>query len=285
MNTTDLHLHTTASDGTDTPRELVERARAAGLRTIAITDHDTLVGIRELRGGSFADVEVITGIEFSCNIRGVDNSNCHILGYGFDTEHESILAAIAHGREMRLLKLGKRIEYLRDSFGIVIDDDELAELRSYNSVAKPHLAALIVKRGLASDIGDAIEKYLNGVRLPDDRIDAGEAIAAILAAGGIPVYAHPIGGEREKRLTYKKLVKRVKALKELGLMGLECYYSRYTAEEEEMLLSLAAEEGLLVSAGSDYHGENKTVVIGTLSAEGRRVPDGSVTVLSRILAK
>ena len=285
MNRVDLHLHTTASDGTDTPLELVRHAARAGLEVIAITDHDTLKGALELSDSTDLPIKVVTGIEFSCNIRGVDNSNCHILGYAFDPCHVKITEAIAHGRAMRLLKLDKRLEYLRDTFGIVFSDEEISELRGYNSVAKPHLANLIVRHGLASSVGDAIEKYLNGVRLPDDRIDAREAIEAILAAGGVPVYAHPIGGEREKRLGEKQLRKRVCALADMGLMGLECYYSRYTREEEALILKVAREHGLTVSAGSDYHGSNKTVVIGTLSAEHGEIPTENITVLSEILKR
>ncbi len=285
MNKTDLHLHTTASDGTDTPLELVRHAGAAGLEIIAVTDHDTLSGVRELSNLDTFGVKIITGIEFSCNIRGIDNSNCHILGYAFDPHHESIRAAITHGREMRLLKLDKRIEYLRETFGIVFSEEEISELKSYNSVAKPHIANLIIKRGLADSVGEAIDKYLNGVRLPDDRIDAREAVEAILAAGGVPVYAHPIGGEREKRLPEKKLHKRVAALRDMGLMGLECYYSRYSSEEEEMLLRLADEYGMLASAGSDYHGANKTVVIGTLRSDGADISEEAITVLPEILKR
>ena len=103
-------------------------------------------------------------------------------------------------------------------------------------------------------MAEAIDKYLKGSKFPDDRIDSKEAIEAIKAAGGIPVYAHPIGGEREKRLSEEEVLSRIEALKTQGLMGLECYYSRYSDSDEAMLVGIADRLGLLVSGGSDYHG-------------------------------
>lgn len=263
----DLHLHTTASDGSDTPSELLALAKEAGLTVISVTDHDTLEGCIEAIRIPQDDVNIITGIEFSCHCYGREDFDCHILGYGFDPESPELRAAIAHGRQMRFIKLEARLEYLADRHNIVFDEEELNWLRSLNSTAKPHIARLLVKRGLADSISDAIELYLKGKNFPDDRIDAGEAISAIISAGGIPVYAHPIGGERERRLTVSELEPRVDALIKLGLRGLECYYSRYSAEDEQLLIALARSRGLLVSAGSDYHGKNKTVELARLCSD------------------
>ena len=270
----DLHLHTVASDGSDTPGELLTKAREAGLEVISITDHDTFAGSALAVSLPHNGVKVITGIEFSCCTEGEDGFDCHILGYGFDPDNETLLAAIRHGREMRLFKLGARLEYLKKHFAIEFTEEEIAWLHSLNSVARPHLAMLMIKRGLATDVADAFDKYLKVGGFPDDRIDAREAIKAILAAGGVPVFAHPIGGEREARISREELIKRVLTLKSMGLMGLECLYSRYAKDEVDMLISLADENGLLVSGGSDYHGENKTVVLGSLSSDGS-VYDGS----------
>ena len=275
----DLHLHTTASDGSDSPAALIERARGMGIGVMAITDHDTLAGLCEI--GEYDDITVVRGIEFSCHSEKGD-FDCHILGYGFDPEHEAIRGAIAHGRRMRLFKLDRRIEYLAAVHGIVLTDDEISELRGYNSVAKPHLARILIRRGLAESVADAIDKYLKGAKFPDDRIDAKEAIDAIRLSGGISVYAHPLGGEREVRLTPCEVKARILALKELGIDGIEAIYSRYDESDEQLLLSIARELSLFVSAGSDYHGENKTVRLGELSSDGSFSSMECISVLERL---
>ena len=284
MYNIDLHLHTTASDGSDTPGELVAKAIGKGISVISITDHDTLAGLTEALSQSHDGVEIITGIEFSCcSTEG--GFDCHILGYGFDPESEELLSAIRHGRAMRLEKLEARLAFLKDRFDISFDEDEISWLHSLNSVARPHLGRLLIKHGYARDMAEAMDVYLKGEGFPDDRIDAAEAISAINAAGGVAIYAHPIGGEREKRLTKSELYTRVNTLLKDGLSGLECYYSRYSKEDEAMLVALANERGLLISGGSDYHGENKTVVLGSLSSEGEN-PDGSlITVLTALNRK
>ena len=108
----DLHLHTTASDGSDSPRELIDKAKEKGLDVISITDHDTIAGSLEAISLPYNGVKVITGIEFSCKTEGCDGFECHILGYGFDPEHPALLSAIDHGRQMRLYKLELRLVYL-----------------------------------------------------------------------------------------------------------------------------------------------------------------------------
>ncbi len=271
-----------ASDGSDTPLELIEKAKKKGISLISVTDHDTLVGLNTAGVGDRYGITVVSGVEFSCRVYGEGGFDCHILGYGFDPENEDIKAALRHGREQRLAKLEARLKYLKERFGIEFSEEEIGELHSYNSVAKPHLARLIIKHGLADSVADAIDKYLKGEKFPDDRIDAKEAIEAIALAGGVSIYAHPLGGERETRLTREELMRRAIVLKQHGIRGMECYYSRYNADDEEFLSSFAKSQGLLVSGGSDYHGENKTVVLGTLSADGDEIAIDRLTVLSAL---
>ena len=282
LSKVDLHLHTTASDGSDTPTELLKKARDCGLDVISITDHDTLLGLLEALKSEKCGLKIITGIEFSTHANVAEGFDCHILGYGFEPDSEAILAAIEHGRQMRFAKLEARIAYLREKFGISLTDEEISELRSLNSVARPHLARALVKRSLAASIGEAIDKYLKGDNFPDDRIDSKEAIDAIHEAGGVAVYAHPLGGEREKRLTPCEVYERISTLKELGIDGIEAYYSRYDSSDEDVLLDIAKRLNLCVSAGSDYHGENKTVRLADLSNDGREVRLGQVTVINNV---
>jgi predicted metal-dependent phosphoesterase TrpH len=207
-----------------------------------------------------------------------------VLGYGFDPDSPVLNEAIAHGRQMRLMKLESRLAYLKDNFGITFTDLDIEWLRSLNSVARPHLGRLLISHGYARSMEEAMDKYLkNGGGFPDDRIDAGEAISAIRAAGGIAVYAHPIGGEREKRLSREEVIPRIDRLVSLGISGIECYYSRYSEEDQAMLEEIARERGLLLSGGSDYHGENKTVRLGTERADGALIDVERITVIPAIL--
>lgn len=281
-NTADLHLHTTASDGSDTPKELIAKAKARGIEVVAISDHDTLVGSLEVINLPYDGVKVVTGIEFSCHHYGECDFDCHVLGYGFDPNHEAILGAIRHGREMRLFKLEARLKYLKEHFDISFSDSDIEWLHSLNSVARPHLGQLLIRYGYVADMSEAFDKYLKVGGFPDDRIDAGEAIEAIKRSGGVAVYAHPIGGEREKRLTKEEVAKRIDALINIGLDGLECYYSRYSEDDEAMLVGIAKEKGLLVSGGSDYHGENKTVKLGVLRSDEGEIKADKITVLSAL---
>ncbi len=278
----DLHLHTTASDGTDSPAVLVERARERGISIISVTDHDTVEGIAEARASLTKDMRLINGVELSSAVFGDGGFRCHILGYGIDVDCDAIKHAIKEGMRKRREKLYARLDYIKSGFGISFSDREIKELEALNSVSKLHIARLLIKHGHAESIGGAIDKYM-GKRAPDDRIDAALATEAIIASGGIPVYAHPIGGEREERLSDTELFRRAEILHGMGVMGLEAYYSRYTAADRAPILAAAKELSMLVSGGSDYHGENKTVPLGLLDADGGAVDASEITVLNRLL--
>ena len=277
----DLHLHTTASDGTDTPSELVFRAEKKGLSVISVTDHDTVEGIAEARAALPTGMTLISGVELSCVTSGEGGFRCHILGYGINPDAAPMKAAIERGIVKRREKLNARLDYIRRSFGITFTKEELSELESYNSVSKLHIARLLIKHGYADTIGEAIDKYI-GVKAPDDRIDAKMSIEAILSSGGIPVYAHPIGGEREVRLTPDELYRRATVLRDMGALGLEAYYSRYTAADRAPIIRAAEELGMLVSGGSDYHGVNKTVPLGCLDADNVEITAERISILPKL---
>lgn len=259
----DLHIHTTASDGSDSPAELARKV--AGLRIFSVTDHDTIDGALQMENLVPPGTVYIRGVEFSCVSPA---GKCHILGYGYDPRHPALLAALEEGRTLRLEKLQRRLEALRAHFGIILTDDELSRLYSLNSPGKPHLGKILLDRGLAETLDGAIQTYLK-IRVPGrDRIDAGRAIAAIEKAGGRSVWAHPLGGEGEKRLTPEKFEDQLQTLLAAGLRGMECHYSRYSREEIQFLRDRAAAHGLTVTGGSDYHGINKRdLELGMLSME------------------
>ena len=260
----DLHIHTAASDGSDTPAQLAEKVLEAGLELFSVTDHDTVEGALAMEGLLPAGVGYIRGVEFSCVSPG---GKCHILGYGYDPAHPQFRAALQEGAQLRREKLERRIVHLREKFAIDLTEEELRWLRSLKSPGKPHLGRLLLERGLAADMNGAIRTYLSGVP-GRDRIDSKTAIDAIRASGGIAVWAHPLGGEGEKRLTEEAFAARLAVLLREGIQGLECCYSRYSPGEAELLRCHAQRHGLIVTGGSDYHGTNKPgIQLGKLGTE------------------
>ena len=249
----DLHIHTTASDGSDTPAGLAEMVREAGLRLFSVTDHDTVEGALAMEPLVPEGVRYIRGVEFSCTDPA---GKCHILGYNYDPDHPAFRAALQEGRQLRLGKMRLRVEQLRRDFGIELTAAEESWLWSRKSPGKPHLGRIILDRGLADSIDSAIRGFIRDVP-GRDRIEAKTAVTAILASGGFPVWAHPLGGEGEKRLSPEKFGKLLDALTDWGIRGLECHYSRYTAGEAAFLAARAEALGLAVTGGSDYHGSNK----------------------------
>lgn len=276
----DLHIHTTASDGSDSPDLLLKNLKKAGITTFAVTDHDTIDGALEMEKLVTEAFRFIRGIEFSCQSPA---GKCHILGYGFHPSHPVFLAALEEGKQLRQEKLERRIRYLRSELGIELTEEENRWLRSLESPGKPHFGKIVVAHGLADSIDTAIRKYINPCKVLRDRIDAETAVKAILAAGGIPVWAHPLGGEGEKRLTVEKFHTQLEILMRYGIRGLECHYSRYETHDREFLTAQAEQHNLLISGGSDYHGTNKqNLHLGQLSADGKAVAPESLSILAAL---
>ena len=277
-STIDLHIHTAASDGSDSPAVLLENLKKAGISTFSVTDHDTMEAALEVEKLVTADFRFIRGIEFSCETPA---GKCHILGYGYDPEDPVFLAALEEGAALRQEKLETRIRYLQETLGISLTEDELSWLRSLKSPGKPHFGQIVVDRGLAENIDTAIQRYINPCPVLRDRIDGKTAVSAIAHAGGIPVWAHPLGGEGEKRLTVEKFRAQLNYLMGCGIRGLECHYSRYESADRAFLTEQAAWNSLLISGGSDYHGSNKrNLPLGRLSADDADVPTDSLTILN-----
>lgn len=272
----DLHIHSTASDGSDSVAALLEKIEEAGIRTFSITDHDTMDGALEMERLVPGGLRYIRGIEFTCI---TPCGKCHILGYGFDPGDRVFLDTLALGKQLRREKLRRRVAFLESRFGIVLTEAEAQWLYSQKSPGKPHFGQIIVDRGLAPDLKTAIRKYVNPCKLGNDRIDAATAIRAIVHAGGIPVWAHPLGGEGEKRLTEAEFQAQLDCLIDCGIRGLECHYARYGQQEVAFLVSQANAHGLLISGGSDYHGQNKPgLPLGKLNAENIDIDPDRITL-------
>ena len=252
MTKVDLHIHSNCSDGSDSVEELAKKIKEAEIEIFALTDHDTVEGCRfmaEILGEKF-----IKGIELTCL---ADDIKCHVLGYGIDIENQQLKELIEKGKILRRKKLETRINYLKEVWNFEYTKEELSWLYSRKSVVKTHLASILVKRGLAKNNIAAMEKYLNGCKTGNTRFDGKEAIETIKNAGGIPVWAHPLGGEGEKHLNFEEFIPKLEKMIKFGIQGLECYYSRYNFEEIKFLVDCAKRHNLYITGGSDYHGKNK----------------------------
>ena len=256
----DLHMHTTASDGTDTPEGLIEAVGAAGISLFSVTDHDGVEAAKiippRLKGKK---LRFLSGVEFSCRD---DGGKYHILGYGFDPLHEAIRSVVDHGHELRMKKVTARLDFLKEKFGFAFSDEDTAELLSLDNPGKPHIGNLMVKYGFAKDKKEAIDVYINQVHFKNQNVSPEEAIEGILKSGGIPVLAHPFYGSGSELILGEGMEERLGRLKAMGLQGLEAYYSGFSVKLQNEALSLAREYDLYVTAGSDYHGANKLVRIG-----------------------
>ena len=276
----DLHIHTTASDGSDSPALLLNNLKKAGITTFSITDHDTIDGALEMEGLVTEEFRFIQGIEFSCETPA---GKCHILGYQFDPNNPIFQAALAEGAALRQEKLRDRLIFLEETLQIRFTDKELSWITGLKSPGKPHFGKLLVDRGIAATIDQAIQVYINPHKPRRDRIDGSTAVAAILHAGGIPIWAHPLGGEGEKQLTVEQFHSQLKYLIDLGIRGLECHYSRYDTARRGFLAAQAHTHDLLISGGSDYHGTNKrNLPLGRLTADDAIIEPEDLTILQKL---
>ena len=274
----DLHMHTTASDGTDTPEELLANVRKAGLDVFSATDHDSIMtGNRISALLEEDDPLFITGVEFSCRD---EEGKYHILGYGYDPEADAIFSITDKGHALRMKKTWDRLVFLEKEFGFEFGDEEVYELLGRDNPGKPHIAKLMVEHGYASSIKEAIDKYIDQKRFPNVYIRPEEAIRAIEESGGIPVLAHPSYGSGNELIVGREMDERLQRLTAMGLRGVEAYYSGFTLKLQEEILAFASEYDLYVTAGSDYHGQNKMIEIGDNNLES---VDGAAEGLKRFL--
>ncbi|AUG58481.1 PHP domain-containing protein [Acetivibrio saccincola] len=258
----DLHTHSTVSDGTMTPSELVRHAKKSGLSAIALTDHDTIDGVDEaMKEGKSAGIEVIAGVEISADF--APHSEMHLLGYFFDGNHKnitSLLERLKASRDERNPKIIKKLNEL----GIDITLEEVKAEAKDKLVGRPHIASVLVKKGYVKNISEAFEKYISVGRpayVKREKLLPKEAIEEIKKCGGIPVLAHPIYlGVR----TIEELNALLKELKGYGLEGIEVFYSDNMPHETILFLKLAVEYDLVPTGGSDFHGYLKPhISIGT----------------------
>lgn len=261
----DLHAHSTASDGTLTPEELVHAARAAGLDVLAITDHDTTGGWDRAIRARPSGLTLIRGAELSCRWYGVEPSiPLHLLGYLFDPDSPDLVTELARVRAAREVR-GERIVDLLRADGIDVSWPEIRASARGGTVGRPHIAQALIRAGLVNTTAEAFtpdwlgERY----RLPKDDIDVFRAIRLLRQAGGVPVLAHP-RASRRGRIVPDSLIAELAAV---GLAGLEAEHEDHSPAERDAVRALATELGLLVTGSSDFHGTHKTVRLGAYTTQ------------------
>ncbi|MCB2181132.1 MAG: PHP domain-containing protein [Desulfobulbaceae bacterium] len=250
MEYIDLHLHSSFSDGTMSPTQLVGEAVLEEIKAIAITDHDTIEGVAEaFEAGRMNGIEVISGVELSAYHA---ETPMHILGYGFSHDDQSLsekLQKVQQARNERNLAILKKLNTL----GLQVTHDDLAKFSPTGQAGRPHIASLLVEKKIVKTMDEAFAKYLrkDGLAYASrQKLMAEDAISMIRSAGGIAVLAHPLTLDRSMTL----LPSILDALIELGLQGVEAYYPIHSVSVRKKLIALSQQKGLFITGGSDYHG-------------------------------
>ena len=258
-NLIDLHVHSTASDGTLTPAEVVRHAHEKGLKAIALTDHDTIAGTEEavleaerITAFSETGIELVPGIEISCNYKDVE---LHILGLFVDYHNTKFQQALAEIRDKRV-KRNENMVALFQANGFEVTMDDLYHGNPNTVVTRAHFARVMMEKGYVKTKNQAFDRYLNPGRplyLPKPEITPEYAMSLLAMAKAVPVLAHPL----LYRMGYSNTEQCIAELKELGLKGVEAYHSSNNTYESGRLKEMAVHNELFVTGGSDFHGSNK----------------------------
>lgn len=254
----DLHTHSTASDGTDAPAELVRDAAEAGVDVLAITDHDTTLGWSDAAAALRPGMTLVRGAELSCTHAGI---SLHLLGYLFDPADAPLVELMEQIRDDRIPRAREMVRRLEAAGYPVSWESVAAQVEEGATVGRPHIADALVAAGVAADRDAAFAELLHG-RSPyfvrHFAADPVEAIGLVRAAGGVVVFAHPAASRRGRTVGDEVIAELAAA----GLAGLEVDHPDQSPEERARLRGLAADLGLLVTGSSDFHGEGKSNRLG-----------------------
>jgi len=271
----DLHCHSIYSDGTDTPEALADLAQAAGLRALALTDHDTLEGLeRFLACQPRVDTELVPGIELSCRFLG---RVLHVLGLFIDPRDAAFRTRIEDMRERRIDRNRAMVARLQE-MGVPVTWEEIAALAPTDSVSRTHFARALVNRGAAGSPQDAFRRFIGDdgpAFIPLRELTPAEAARWIREAGGVAVVAHP-GRFGNRNFRWDEAMAELKAA---GMAGLEAHYPDYGPQEHRYFLELAASLDMVPSGGSDYHGGHKPGQYLGVGTGSLHVPDGVLDLL------
>lgn len=276
MDYIDLHTHTTASDGGLAPSELVKQADQAGLKALAITDHDTIDGLAEaVQAGRDLDLEVVPGVEVSIEV-GL-TGGAHLVGLWVEPGHQGLQTGLERLQKARRQRNPRMLAKLNE-LGLALSMAEVEAQAGGGQVGRPHFAKALVHKGLADSVGEVFSRWLAAgapAYVAKERLSSEEGISLVREAGGVPVLAHP-GLLDLDRHGLESLLRKLKVL---GLEALEAYYSEHDLATCRNLISLAARLGLAVSGGSDFHGHSKPRVrLGTGKGD-LRVPASLLAAL------
>ena len=260
-NLVDLHIHSTYSDGVRTPTELVTMASSLGLKAIALADHDTVDGIDEaLAAGAACGLEVLPALEFSVAFGSY--TDVHLLGYLLDHRDPALLATLREFREKRETRGEAIVDRINEKLAFegrgAISSAEAAALAG-GALGRPHIAQVLMAKGYARDMQDAFSHYLIPCDVPKRYFPVEEALATVRRLGGVAVLAHPTTVTAERNT----LTEVIDALCEMGLGGLEAFNNVCNEQESHFLRNYAEKKGLVWTGGSDYHGIEEGISMGT----------------------
>jgi 3',5'-nucleoside bisphosphate phosphatase len=266
----DLHAHTTASDGSLTPTELVALARETGLSALGVTDHDTVAGLPEATAAAqAANLELVPGVELSVDY---PHGQFHLLGYFVDFTSRQLLDRLQYLQDYRFRRNEKMVE-LMQQHGLPITMEDLTREAGGKVIGRPHMALALVRKGVVNSTQEAFDRYLADGRpchIPKVKLLPAEAIALLHSAGAVTILAHPkyVGIADPGQLRTE-----LASLKEQGLDGIEVFYSQHTGEETALYRQIAQELDFAISGGSDFHGRSKPTVKLGVVYQGTGVPD------------
>lgn len=270
MNYIDLHVHSSASDGSFTPEEVVKLAKNAGLAAFALTDHDTVDGIEQAlhHANQIGDINVIPGTELSCYY---GNREIHIVGLFVNHKDETFLSELQKLKDAREARNERMVQNFTDA-GIQLTIEELKHGNPNSVITRAHFARVLTEKGYCKDKNEAFEKYLGigcPFYLPKPKVTPEHVLKLITDAGGTAILAHPYS----YKLSKSEVETLLDYLIPLGLSGMECYYSTYDNGQVQELRSMALAKNLLVSGGSDFHGVVKPDISIGIGRGNLRIPE------------
>ena len=260
----DLHTHSNFSDGTDSPAQLINKALATGITTIALTDHDSVAGIAQAQSALRPGISLVAGAEISCQTD--DGISVHMLGLLFDLENKDLISTMEKTRENRHGRMQRIIERLNEA-GIEISiQDVLAELAQGATLGRPHLADALIKKGVVSSRDEAFSQMLHNKSkfyVAHYSPKPVEAIKLIKAAGGVAIIAHPMASHRGRTISIETFGDLIEA----GLDAIEVDHRDHSPDEKNALIQLARDNNLVMTGASDYHGNGKLNLLGEYTTD------------------